>query len=504
MGAQQSKDEMLYTEVVNGNYDGVKALRRAGAGLEWMDKEGRTPLILACTRGDLLEMAITLINMGANINSYKPGVHGGTPLHHAAKRGLDKTVTMLLSRGANPLAINDDCQTPLDMARAKGHVTVVRIIEGRISLFCGMLRELSGPGFLEALAPQWLSKKIWAVVLPSISHNPRRPPRFELVIYQTPKDPKPRTIISLSKVEIEEPKFGLPDPVLVLFDKGTRSRYKFLSESEGDKPQLHRFYEACKGSRMLQDEVNGPVVWGSPPLQPNLLATPPANMPLPEDAELAMAIAASIQFASQEGIPPVSQQASLTSDLNGWESISAGGGPSDRTTVPSNNVGNSGWSGNVGSTSCNGWAADEARPSSSNTAETLTNDPAVSRPSISANSVTASVAVCSPSAPPLPAENVLSSDDGPILYPSIDVFPIEDDFSSTAEHGTQSLASSSKAEGETSGTCIICWDAPAKGVCIPCGHLAGCMSCLNEIKVKNWGCPVCRAIIEQVIKVYAV
>lgn len=27
------------------------------------------------------------------------GAHGGFPLHHAAKRGLDKTVLLLLSRG---------------------------------------------------------------------------------------------------------------------------------------------------------------------------------------------------------------------------------------------------------------------------------------------------------------------------------------------------------------------------------------------------------------------
>lgn len=27
------------------------------------------------------------------------GTHGGYPLHHAAKRGLDKTVLLLLSRG---------------------------------------------------------------------------------------------------------------------------------------------------------------------------------------------------------------------------------------------------------------------------------------------------------------------------------------------------------------------------------------------------------------------
>lgn len=499
MGVQQSKDELLYTEVMSGNQERVKALRRAGAGLEWMDKEGRTPLILACTRGDLLEMAITLISLGANIHSYKPGAHGGTPLHHAAKRGLDKTVIMLLSHGANPLTINDNCQTPLDMARSKDHVTVVRIIEGRICLFSGMIRELSGPGFLEALASQWLSKKIWAVVLPSISHKPRRPPKFELAIYPTPKHSRPRTIISLSKVEIEEPKFDLPDPVLLLFDKGTKSRYKFLSEFEGDKQQLRRLYEACKGIRMPQNEVNTPVVWGGPPLQPNLPATPPANMPLPEDVELAMAIAASMQFASQEGNPPVSEQAS-TSDLNGRPNISECGVPPDRTTVPSNNDKTAGWSGEVGSTSCNGWAADKARPSSSSTAETLTNDPTVSRPSVSANSVAVPAAACSPSAPPLPAEEVL----GPIIYPSIDFSPNEHDFLSTSEHGTQSLASSSKAGGDTSGTCIICWDAPSEGVCIPCGHLAGCMSCLNEIKVKNWGCPVCRASIEQVIRVYTV
>lgn len=41
--------------------------------LQFHDKEGRTPLILACTRGDLFEMALTLLNLGANIKAYRPG-----------------------------------------------------------------------------------------------------------------------------------------------------------------------------------------------------------------------------------------------------------------------------------------------------------------------------------------------------------------------------------------------------------------------------------------------
>ena len=60
------------------------------------------------------------------------------------------------------------------------------------------------------------------------------------------------------------------------------------------------------------------------------------------------------------------------------------------------------------------------------------------------------------------------------------------------------------AEIKEIGTCVICWDAPRQGVCIPCGHLAGCMDCLMEVESKDMGCPVCRGPIEQVVKVYTV
>ncbi|CAM6104056.1 unnamed protein product [Calypogeia fissa] len=59
-----------------------------------------------------------------------------------------------------------------------------------------------------------------------------------------------------------------------------------------------------------------------------------------------------------------------------------------------------------------------------------------------------------------------------------------------------------KAEDKSDGRCVICLDAPADAVCIPCGHLVGCKDCLTQTKAKKWGCPVCRAKIQQVIKVY--
>jgi ankyrin repeat protein len=60
---------------------------------------------------------------------YSAGSYCGTALHHAAKKGLEQTVHLLLSHGANPFITNDDCHTALDLAREKGHVNVVRAIE---------------------------------------------------------------------------------------------------------------------------------------------------------------------------------------------------------------------------------------------------------------------------------------------------------------------------------------------------------------------------------------
>ena len=41
--------------------------------LQWIDKEGKTPLMVACMRPDLLNVAKVLIELGANVNAYRPG-----------------------------------------------------------------------------------------------------------------------------------------------------------------------------------------------------------------------------------------------------------------------------------------------------------------------------------------------------------------------------------------------------------------------------------------------
>jgi len=126
---------------------------------------------------------------------------------------------------------------------------------------------------------------------------------------------------------------------------------------------------------------------------------------------------------------------------------------------------------------------DEAGPS--RVSETI--QPQVAVPAEAPASSTAS-----PSAPPLP-----------IHYPAIDTSPVNVDTPGYPPVSPPQEAPAPKVE-EKGSQCVVCWDAPAEGVCIPCGHLAGCMDCLSQIKAKDWGCPVCRASIDQVIRVYSV
>lgn len=103
-----------------------------------------------------------------------------------------------------------------------------------------------------------------------------------------------------------------------------------------------------------------------------------------------------------------------------------------------------------------------------------------------------------PSAPPI--EILVIDDDAPLQSGSA-----ESSFAHSSSSTTENLLKRHD-EGSSNAAllCIICYEAPIEGACVPCGHMAGCMSCLNEIKAKSWGCPVCRTKIELVLRLYAV
>ncbi|KAF3489054.1 hypothetical protein F2Q69_00053695 [Brassica cretica] len=71
MGQHQSKGELLFQQVSYGNVVRIQSLRRDGVELEWIDREGKTPL-MACMDSELYDVAKTLIELSANVNAYRP------------------------------------------------------------------------------------------------------------------------------------------------------------------------------------------------------------------------------------------------------------------------------------------------------------------------------------------------------------------------------------------------------------------------------------------------
>ncbi|KAF3489045.1 hypothetical protein F2Q69_00053698 [Brassica cretica] len=98
-----------------------------------------------------------------------------------------------------------------------------------------------------------------------------------------------------------------------------------------------------------------------------------------------------------------------------------------------------------------------------------------------------------PSAPPLADYDTEAVEEGPMHYPL-----------SGSTTPSASVGGGNTEDGGSSGQCLICMDAPSDGICVPCGHVAGCMSCLTQIKSHASECPICRANIHQVMKVYRV
>ncbi|XP_062109340.1 putative E3 ubiquitin-protein ligase XBAT34 isoform X2 [Humulus lupulus] len=474
MGQQQSKDELLYQQVSYGNTEGIKSLFREGARLEWVDRDGKTPLMVASMIPELYNVAKTLIELGANVNAYRAGRHAGTPLHHAAKRGLENTVKLLLTNGANALVMNDDCQTPLDVARDKGHGNVVRAIEHHIRLFSGWMREFYGPGFLEAFVPQLLLRKVWVVILPSGSRNPTKPYKLELALYPSVQDAKPRAVIALWKANLEEPKSLQTDPFVSILENFTKTRIKLAPEKEGDWQQLQQFCNACKGIPQAHPAF----------LHNDQPTIEPASSPSAEDLELAMALSASIQSAPQENPFNANMSSGASSSCAQNISLNPSSSNQGASKASSSNQGASKAPAPLETIEWPEQGTSESSHSCSTEHDQIEHESAVPT-----NQPQDGIA----SAPPIP--------DGPIYYPSIDSSPV--DISSSVVEGVPAKVGDSKEDGDSS-SCVVCLDSPVEGACIPCGHMAGCMSCLNEIKAKKWGCPVCRAKIDQVVKLYAV
>ena len=105
-----------------------RALLRGGANVNAAAPErGQTgTLLFRAAQGRTPTILQLLIEAGADVNA--PTQRWGTPLHTAARRGLDVNIEHLLAAGADPCAVDGENRTPLDLL--KGHEEMLAFLDG--------------------------------------------------------------------------------------------------------------------------------------------------------------------------------------------------------------------------------------------------------------------------------------------------------------------------------------------------------------------------------------
>ena len=103
----------------------ARVLLDNGAEIGRADKDGRTPLVIACQEGNVAAARLWLA-CGAEID--RADKDGRTPLYIACQVGHVEAARLLLAYGAEIDRANKDGRTPLYIACQEGHVDAARLL----------------------------------------------------------------------------------------------------------------------------------------------------------------------------------------------------------------------------------------------------------------------------------------------------------------------------------------------------------------------------------------
>jgi len=117
----------LSVSIEGGHQETIEYLLTKGLNVNVADKEGRTPLMVAITKGASQDILNHLIANGANINAVD--ISGNSVLHYAVDSKEPATLNLLISLGAKLNVKNKAGKTPLKVAIEKNDWEKVNILK---------------------------------------------------------------------------------------------------------------------------------------------------------------------------------------------------------------------------------------------------------------------------------------------------------------------------------------------------------------------------------------
>jgi ankyrin repeat protein len=148
-GTGHKGETALMRAITRGNEELMSLVLGYGARVDLADDVGKTPLMWASIQGHLGLVRLVfeaMLERGSQKGVDRRGRDGKTALHHAAEGGHFEVVAYLLCKEARDNIKDRSGNTPLVLACAKGHLTVI-----------GMLLEArEGQGLREMGAAGWM------------------------------------------------------------------------------------------------------------------------------------------------------------------------------------------------------------------------------------------------------------------------------------------------------------------------------------------------------------
>ncbi len=123
---QQKGETPLMRASIQGANQAIKALLKSGANIHLKDMNGNTALMWAVSSDDFPKTVKLLLKNNSQID--EKNIEGLTPLMRASKRGLIKSVKVLLGNGANPNLLDNQGKSAFAWAIDGEHTEIAHIL----------------------------------------------------------------------------------------------------------------------------------------------------------------------------------------------------------------------------------------------------------------------------------------------------------------------------------------------------------------------------------------